>query len=389
MHAPACVADLRELARRRLPRLVFDYLDRGAEDGMAMQRNRAAFERVLFMPRVLRDVANIDPSVQVLGRRQTLPFIVGPTGLNGLYWPHAEEALARVASDAGVPFALSTASNSLIEDVRAAAGDGALWLQLYVHEDRRIAEDLMRRAAAAGFAALLLTVDVAVHGRRDHDIRNGFRMPLAPTPRLLADLLRHPRWCWRMLRQGGAPQFVNIARSAGVPLDLARQAASLGRALDRRLDWSAIGWLRDYWHGPLVLKGLLSPEDAELACRHGLDAIVLSNHGGRQLDSVPSALQMLPDVAAAVGDRLELLVDGGVRRGDDAAKALALGARAVLLGRAPLYGLAACGPDGAAAVLELLADEYRTALTLLGCAAADRLDSSYLTADHRQRLQQA
>ena len=373
----AAVADYRVLARRRLAKVAFDYLDLGAEDGAAIARNRAAFDRVRFMPRVLRDVAELDCGVPLLGVSQAAPFIVGPTGLNGLYWPRAEEALARASQRAGVPFVLSTASTSLLEDVRAAS-DGALWLQLYVQEDRAIAQDLMRRAAARGYTTLMLTVDTPVHGKRDHDTRNGFRMPLPLTPRLLWDVARHPRWCVRMLRQGGAPQLVNLARSAGVAPRLSNQAAALSRRMDRRLTWDAFEWLREHWRGKVLVKGLLAVADAELALRHGADGIVLSNHGGRQLEAVPSALEVLPAVREAVGSRLEILVDGGVRRGADIAKARALGASAVLLGRAPLYGLAARGEAGVDEVLCLLREEFETTLRLLGLTSALALDATAL-----------
>ncbi len=290
----AAVADYRELARRRLAQFAFDYLDLGAEDGGAIARNRAAFERVLFLPRVLRDVADVDCTVPVLGARQALPVVVGPTGLNGLYWPRAEEALARAAHRAGVPFVLSTASTSLLEDVRAAS-DGPLWLQLYVQEDRAIAQDLMRRAAACGCPVLMLTVDTPVHGKRDHDTRNGFRMPLPLTPRLLWDVARHPRWCLRMLRQGGSPQLVNLARSAGVAPSLGHQAAALSRRMDRRLTWEALAWLREHWHGKLLVKGMLAVADAELALRHGIDGIVLSQP---RRPPARSGAERAPDAAA-------------------------------------------------------------------------------------------
>ena len=381
------VADYRALAHRRLSRFAFDYLDRGAEDGRGLVRNRAAFEKILFCTQVLTDVAQIDPSVEVLGRRQTMPVIVGPTGLNGLFWPRADEVLAQAAQAAGVPFVLSTASTSLLEDVRAAS-DGELWLQLYVQQDRRIAQDLMRRAASAGYTALMLTVDTMVHGKRDHDLRNGFRMPLRITSKLLLDLLSHPRWCVRMLKQGGSPQLVNLARSAGLPSSLAAQAAALSRQMDMSLGWAAIGWLREHWRGKVLVKGILSVADAQRALAHGVDGIVLSNHGGRQLESAPSALEVLPAVIETVGSRMDVLVDGGVRRGSDVAKARAMGAKAVLLGRAPLYGLAATGSQGVADVLRILRDEYETTLRLLGCRSSEALNSTALTPDYRARLAQ-
>lgn len=379
------VKDYRALARRRLARLAFDYLDGGAEDGRTLARNQAAYEQLLFHPRVLRDLTQVDAGIELFGKRQAWPAVVGPTGLNGLYWPRAEEALAIAARDAGVPFALSTASNSLLEDVRAAS-DGDLWLQLYVQQDRAIAEDLMRRAQAAGYSTLLLTVDTAVHGKRDHDVRNGFRMPLPWTPRLLADLALHPRWCWRMLQQGGAPQFVNLARSAKMPADLGAQAGSLSRQIDQTLNWADIAWVRRHWRGRVLVKGILSADDTRLAAEHGADGIVVSNHGGRQLESAPSALELLPQVVAAAGG-MTVLIDGGVRRGSDIVKARALGAQAVLLGRAPLYGLAACGPRGVAEVLAILRGELEISLRLLGQPRAALLDAGVLTADSLQRLQ--
>ena len=209
------IKDYRELARKRLSRFAFDYLEGGAEDGRTLARNRQAYETLLFSPRILKEVAQVDAGIELFGKRQCMPALVGPTGLNGLYWPRAEEVLAQVAHASGVPFIMSTASTSLLEDVRAATS-GELWLQLYVQQDRSIAEDIMRRAQACGFSTLMLTVDTTVHGKRDHDVRNGFRMPVPYTPRLLADLVTHPRWCARMLRQGGSPQLVNLARCWGV-----------------------------------------------------------------------------------------------------------------------------------------------------------------------------
>jgi len=379
------IKDYRALAQRRLPRFAFDYLDGGAGDGRGLARNVDAYGQLRFSPRILRDVSTVDATVTLFDRTQNLPAVVGPTGLNGLYWPEAEETLARAAHAAGLPFAMSTASTSMLEDVRTAT-EGDLWLQLYVQQDRRIAEDMMRRAQALGFSTLMLTVDTMVHGKRDHDVRNRFKMPLRITPRLVADVLTHPRWCLRMLRQGGSPQLVNLARSAAVPVSMQAQAALMSRQMDMSLDWDTIAWIRAHWRGPVLLKGVLSVADAQMAVQYGADGVVLSNHGGRQLESAPSPLEILPAVVDAVGDKLDILVDGGIRRGDDIAKARALGAKAVLLGRAPLYGLAATGPQGVADVLQILREEFEVALRLVGVPAASQLDVSALSDDYRQRL---
>lgn len=379
------IKDYRAQARRRLPRFAFDYLDGGAEDGRGLARNVAAYQQLIFSPRILRDVSTVDPSVKLFGRVHSMPAVVGPTGLNGLYWPKAEEALALAAHAAGLPFAMSTASTSLLEDVRAAT-NGDLWLQLYVQQDRRIAQSMMQRAQALGFSTLMLTVDTMVHGKRDHDVRNRFKMPLRITPRLVMDVATHPRWCLRMLRQGGSPQLVNLAHSADVPVSMQAQAALMSRQMDMSLDWDAIAWMRAHWRGPMLLKGVLSVADAQLARQFGVDGVVLSNHGGRQLESAPSPLEILPSVVDAVGDKLDIFVDGGIRRGDDIVKARALGAKAVLLGRAPLYGLAAAGPQGVADVLQILREEFEVALRLLGVPAAAQLDDSSLSDDYRQRL---
>lgn len=360
------VADYRLAARRRLSRLAFDYLDGGAEDGDALKRNIDAYKQWLFKPRVLKDVSICSTAAQFFGREAAAPMIVGPTGLNGLFWPRADELLAQAASRAGLPFALSTASTSLLEDVRAAAPQGDLWMQLYVQQDRGIAEDIMRRASAAGFSTLLLTVDVPVHGKRDHDTRNGFKLPLKLTPKLIADCVIHPRWSMQMARFG-SPQLKNIAKSVGERADLSRHSAMLSRQMDLSLGWTDLDWVRQHWSGNVVVKGVMSADDATLALKHSADGIVVSNHGGRQLGSTFAPMEVLPRIVDAVGDSMTVLIDGGVRRGSDALKAVALGARGVLLGRAPLYGVAASGFPGAAGVLDLMMDEMLIAMRLLGC----------------------
>jgi (S)-mandelate dehydrogenase len=372
-----CVADYRIAARKRLPRLAFDYLDGGAEDGDALRRNSEAYRQWLFKPRVLTDVSHCSTATQFFGRDVAAPLIVGPTGLNGLFWPCADELLAQAASDAGLPFVLSTASTSLLEDVRAAAPKGDLWMQLYVQQDRGIAEDLMLRAESAGFSTLVLTVDVPVHGKRDHDTRNGFALPLRVSPRLIVDCIRHPRWCWQMARHG-SPQLKNIARSVGERADLARHAAMLSRQMDLTLEWADLAWVRRHWNGKLLVKGIQTLDDALLAHAHGADGIVVSNHGGRQLGSTLSPLELLPSIVDAVRDAMHVFVDGGVRRGADALKAVALGARGVFLGRAPLYGIASRGKPGASDVLSILMSEMHITMQLLGCTNIAGLGSAFV-----------
>jgi (S)-mandelate dehydrogenase len=369
----ASVADYREAARRRLAKIAFDYLDGGAEGGNTLARNRTAFADVHFAPRVMADVSRVSPAAPLCGYVSAAPMVVGPTGLNGLFWPNADVILARAAASRGIPFALSSASTSLLEDVRAAAPDGELWMQLYVQRDRRIAESMMRRAAEAGYTTLLVTVDTPVHGKRDHDIRNGYRLPLPVTPKLMLDLLRHPHWALQIVRHG-TPQLVNLARSLGEAPDLQRQAQALARQMDLSLTWRDIAWLRRHWPGRVLIKGVMTIEDARLAQRYGADGVVLSNHGGRQLEGSLAPIEVLPAVVDAVGASFEVLIDSGVRRGADVVKAVALGARGVLLGRAPLYGLAARGDAGVAHVLTLLFEEIVTTMTLLGCTSVQTLN---------------
>ncbi|QEI04747.1 alpha-hydroxy-acid oxidizing protein [Pigmentiphaga aceris] len=374
----ASVVDYRDAARAYLPRFAWGYLEGGAEDWRSMQRNRDAYAALSFLPRVLIDVSAVDTVVNVAGSSLAFPAIVGPTGLNGLYRHRAEETLARAATAAGLPFVLSTASNSLMEDVRNAAPTGDLWLQLYVQQDRRIAESMMARAQACGMHTLLLTVDTPVTGKRDHYARTGFTLPLKWTPRLLWDVISHPRWLMAVGRHG-VPQLANLARSAGVSENIEAQAAAMSRQMDTRLAWSDLAWVRKHWKGRVLVKGVQRVADAELAKQHGADGVVLSNHGGRQLDGALSPLEILAQTVDSVGHKhFDVIIDGGVRRGSDIAKAVSLGASAVLLGRAPLYGLAADGESGPADVLTILRAEFDTCLRLLGCPRAAELDASYL-----------
>lgn len=376
----ACVDDYRTAAQRRLARICWDYLEGAAEDGNSMRAARDSFGRWQFRPRVMTDVSRCSQTTSIWGSEAAAPMIVGPTGLNGLFWPKADELLAAAAAEAGLPFVMSTAATSLLEDVRAAAPNADLWLQLYVQRDRAIAEDMMRRAGVAGFSTLVLTVDTPVHGNRDHDVRNGFRLPLRPTAKLILDCIRHLRWSCQMLRHG-VPQLRNIARSVGETENLDRHAALLSRQMDLALQWTDLAWIRCHWRGRVIVKGILDVGDARLARDAGADGIVLSNHGGRQLAGAPAPLDILPQVHRAVGRDLCIFVDGGVRRGTDVVKAVALGATAVFLGRAPLYGLAARGKNGVAHVLALMMSEMNTTMTLLG-----RTDVASLNRDCLQQV---
>jgi (S)-mandelate dehydrogenase len=356
------IEDLRGIARDRLPRFVFTYVDGGAEDEITLRGNREAFARLRFRPRTLVDVSNRDLSTQLLGRHAALPVVVGPTGLNGLCWRDGDLQLARAASRAGVPFAMSTVSMSLVEHI-AREAPGRLWLQAYVFSERRITDALVRRALDAGFEALMLTSDFPVAGKREGDWRTG----LLPNQRLAfatrLDLLRHPRWLATVATR--RPRFVNVERELP-PGQNVNNFVGHGM-FDPAFRWDDLRHFRDLWPRKLILKGVLRADDAERAVNAGVDAVVLSNHGGRQLDGAISGIDALPEVASAIAGRACILIDGGVRRGSDIAKAIALGAQGVLLGRATVYGLAAGGAPGVTRAIEILADEFDRTLALTGC----------------------
>jgi (S)-mandelate dehydrogenase len=356
------IEDLRAIAKRRLPRFVFTYVDGGAEDEITLRGNREDFARLRFRPRTLVDVSKRDLSARLLGAPAALPVVVGPTGLNGLSWRDGDMELARAASAAGVPFAMSTVSMSLVEDV-AREAPGRLWLQAYVFSERRITDAIIGRARDAGFECVMLTTDFPVAGKRERDFRTG----LLPHQRLsLAtrlELLGHPRWLATVATR--RPRFVNVERE----LEPGRNVNSfVGHGMfDPSFCWDDLKRFRDLWPRKLMLKGVLRADDAERAVALGVDGLVISNHGGRQLDGATSAIEALPAIARAVGGRASLFVDGGVRRGSDIAKAIALGAEGVILGRAPVYGLAAAGRAGVARAIAILADELDRTLALTGC----------------------
>lgn len=352
------IEDYRQEARRWLPRFIFDYLDGGAEDEIALKENRSAFQAIKMTPRLLNDVSVRDQSVDWFGQRLPMPIIIAPTGLNGLYRRDGDILLARAASRLGIPFALSTASNNSIEEV-ARASNGDLWFQLYVM-NRDFADQLVDRALEADFSHLVLTVDVAMGGKRERDERNNFVVPFRFRPKTIADVLCHPRWLWDVGRHG-APSMANLATETVI--DPNTQAALLSRKMDASFNWDDLKRLRDRWPRRLLVKGLLHHDDAERAVGLGVDAVVVSNHGGRQLDIAPTPIDVLPRFATLSAP---IIVDSGIRRGSDIVKAISLGASAVMIGRAALFGLAAKGEQGVIDVIELLRSEIDRTQALLG-----------------------
>ena len=359
------VAELRARARARLPRVVFDFIDGGAGDEATLRRNEAAFKALRLVPRVFAPCRTRDLSTQLLGQRYAMPFGVTPMGLCNLAWPGTDSGLASAAAQAGIPYALSTMSSTSIEDIARLAPEHT-WFQLYVGGDAAIADSLLDRAEAAGIRTLVLTVDANFAARRLRDRRNGFALPLRPSVRLLADLLLHPRWSLATLA-AGAPTFENFLPTARDPrtINIADMLVSLAQA---HIDWSTLERMRARWPHQLIVKGVLHPQDAQRIAALGADGVVVSNHGGRQLASVPSSIEALPAIRQAVGPGFALLLDSGVRCGDDIAKALASGADFVLLGRSFLYGTAALGARrGPVVTIDILRGELDTALAQLGC----------------------
>ena len=357
--------DLRDQARRRLPRAFFEFVDRGSEDEVALANNRAALERIKLRPRVLVDVSERSQEITLFGRRQSSPLVIGPTGIADLLWYRGEVALAGAAAGVGIPFTQVTSSTTPVERVAAAATAG-FWYQMYMWDDRAMSHAVADRAHAAGAEALVLTVDTVVSPNREFNQRNGFTFPFRFGPRVMADLLSHPRWLTgvmlRYLAGEGMPRFVNYPKEmqtsvTGKPY---RQTNSAS------ITWDDVDQLKARWPGKLILKGILTPEDAELAVAHGADAVVVSNHGGPNLDSTMAPIDVLPGIAAAVDGRIAVLFDGGVRRGSDVVKAVALGADAVLIGRATLYGLGAPGETGVRLALDVLMQEIDRTLAYIG-----------------------
>ncbi|HET8614667.1 MAG TPA: alpha-hydroxy acid oxidase [Actinomycetales bacterium] len=365
------IADLRAIARRRTPRSVFDYTDGAAERELTLRRARHLFAELELRPSILQDVSDVDLSTSVLGRPSALPFAFAPTGFTRMMNHEGERAVARVAERHGIPYALSTMGTTTPEDVAAAAPSARLWFQLYVWNDRAAGEELMRRAAAAGFEALVLTVDVPVAGARLRDVRNGFAIPPALTVGTVLDAATHPAW-WINLLTTEPLQFATLSSWEGTVADM------IDALFDPSMTIADLEWVRSCWDGPLVIKGIQTVDDARRVVDAGADAIVLSNHGGRQLDRAPVPLRLLPDVVAAVGERTEVWLDTGITNGADVVAALALGARTTLVGRAYLYGLMAGGERGVERAVQILEREIRRTLQLLGVRSVDQLGPQHV-----------
>ncbi|MEM9248011.1 MAG: alpha-hydroxy acid oxidase [Pseudomonadota bacterium] len=370
----ASIDDLRALARRRIPRFAFDLVDGGAEDERNLRRNRAAFEEVELTPRYLRGSARIDTSAPAFGQTFAAPFGMAPIGMLNAFWPDADRTLARLCKAHNLPYTASSAASTRLEDL-AEAADGNGWFQLYVSSDDSVTEGLVARAEAAGYEVLMVTVDVPAAGKRDRDIRNRLAVPFRFTPDVIAQCARHPRWALESLRHGrpNVANYGDLLRSATSYADVQKTLITPGFA------WTDLEKLRGRWKGKLLVKGILHPQDAQSCAELGCDGVVVSNHGGRQADFAPATIDVLPAIAAAVGDRMTVVIDSGVRRGADLLRAKALGADFCLVGRALAYGVGAGGAAGGARALEILELELARAAGQLGLTTLDDLSPAYLS----------
>ena len=376
------VAAIRAAARGVLPRPVFDFADGGAENEYTLGRNEAAFSEVELLPRPLNGVGDRDLSVELFGRRLSLPVMIGPTGLSGLFWPEGEIAAARAAAAAGTAFCLSHGSTCTLEEL-AAVSAAPRWTQIFVFRDRGLTKEFVERAAAARYDALVLTIDNQLVGSRERDIRNGFTIPPHFTPFELLGMLGKLPW---LLRMGSRLPRITFANYASLgKTDIAAMAAKFATILDPAMSWRDVDWLRGIWKGPLLLKGVLHPKEAADATEHGVDGVIVSNHGGRQLDGAPASFDALPGVVAAVDGRIPVLIDGGVRRGADVVKALASGASLCLIARPHLFGLAVAGQEGVARVLDIFRREIDRSMGLLGVTRIAELGPDFLARRERRQ----
>lgn len=369
------ISDLRRSAKRRLPRAIFDFFDGGAEDEVALRDNRAAYERVRIAPRVLRDVSGVDMSCEILGGPSKMPLVIAPTGGIGIAWPGADLAIARAAASYGIPYTLSTTSTASIEAVAEANGTGRRWFQLYVLYDRDFTDKLVERAWAAGYEALVVTVDLPVGGKRERDSYNRFTQPYRLGAGQILEALTRPAWALRILANGGLPMLENLRGFTQKKTEtLVSISSAVGQNLDAAFDYAGLRRLRELWKGKLLVKGVARADDAERIVQLGADGIWISNHGGRQLDAARATLDSLPAIVAAIGAKVPVLLDGGVRRGVDMIKARALGAQAVCAGRPTLYGASAGGEPGALRALAILADELQRSMQLCGTRTIAEID---------------
>ena len=377
MARAASVDDLRAIARRKLPRGVFDYVDGGAEDELSLAANRAAFNTTGFQPRVLRNVSSIDISSTLLGEPVAYPLALAPTGFTRIVHPEGELAVARAAARAGLPYTLSTLSTCSIEEVRAVS-DGRLWFQVYAWRDRQLVKEMVERAAEARYEALVLTVDTAMLGRRERDVRRGFALPPSISPRTFVDGALHPRWTLNLLR-GDPIRFANVVgREVGDGSTPVLVSEYINTQFDPALSWSDVEWLQSVWDGPIVIKGIQTTADAVIAADLGVSAVALSNHGGRQLDGSPAPFSLVAPIVDATEGRTAIICDGGVRRGSDIVKAVAAGAAACMSGRAYLYALGAGGERGVDLVLTWFRNDLIRTMTLLGASGIHELNRSLL-----------
>lgn len=375
LSAAHSIADLRAIARRRTPRAVFDYTDGAAEAEISLRRARQSFRDVEFHPSVLQDVSEVDTSTTIFGKRSELPFSFAPTGFTRMMNHEGELAVARVAQRAGIPYALSTMGTTSIEDVAAAAPNSRKWFQLYLWRDREASRELVQRAQDSGYEALLLTVDTPVGGARLRDTRNGLRIPPELTFKTIADGAMHPAW-WFNLLTTQPLSFASFKHWSGTVQDL------INAMFDPSLNYADLEWLRELWQGPLIVKGIQNADDARRVVDLGADGVVLSNHGGRQLDRAPTMLELLPSVREAIGDRAEVLLDTGIVSGADIVAAIALGADSCLIGRAYLYGLMAGGERGVQKAVDIIRAEIVRTLQLLGVHAIGDLNTTHATLRH-------
>jgi isopentenyl diphosphate isomerase/L-lactate dehydrogenase-like FMN-dependent dehydrogenase len=373
------IADLREAAKRRLPKGVFEFVDRGSEDEVGLRNNRMGFERIKLRPRSLVDVSGRSTQTTLFGKPMGMPLAIAPTGAAGLVWYEGELELAKAAAAAKVPFTLATGAMTSLEKIAKEAG-GRLWMQLYLWNDRKLSYQLVERAERAGFEALILTVDTIVSPNREYNARNGFNLPFHPTPRAIIDMVSHPRWLTgvltRYLTTTGMPRYENLPEKFRSKITADPSQKEITR--QDTMTWDDVRKLRALWPRVLMVKGIMRADEAVRAVEYGADAVIVSNHGGRNLDSAMASIDALPEIVEAVGDRATVILDSGVRRGSDIAKALALGAKAVLVGRATLYGTAVAGEAGALHALTMLRGELDKVMAYTACNTVDELGPDIL-----------